>query len=128
MSPEKEGRPDDLTGVTQLIETGHGKVYVGINDRDGDPFEVFIWTGHSGGYTNSWCDALAMTLSNSLRSGVEPEILIDNLMGVRGPKIGSDNGDRVFSIPDAVGLALKRHIEGKYGESIRDPDEEVGLP
>lgn len=113
-------RPDVLTSETHRIETGYGYVYVCIGrDDDADPFEVFINTGDSGGYTNAWAEALAKTISNALRSGTDPEVIADDLMGVRMDKVADDNGDTIMSIPDAVGVAMKRSIQGKQGEKVR---------
>lgn len=130
MTPGKRERDGTLPGTTQRIETGMGKVYFIINnDEAGDPFEIFINTGSSGGYTNSWAEALAMTASVALRSGAEPEELIDVLMGVRSPKTANDNGDVIFSIPDAAGIALKRHVEDRVEQPVREDDAgEVGMP
>lgn len=129
MSPDMEDRPDVLNEVTQRIQTGTGKVYVIINeDENGEPFDLFINIGSSGGYTNSWAEALAMTISVGLRSGADPEEIADKLMGNRGPQIATDNGDDIHSVPDAVGVALKRHIVDSVGESVKDSDEEAGMP
>lgn len=129
MTPKKEGRPDSLRSTTQRIDTGMGKVYVTISEnQNGQPFEVFVNTGQSGGYTNSWCQALGITISNALRSGADPRSLGEDLMGIRTDKIGHDNGDVILSIPDAVAVALIRHTEGKISESIRDGPPEVQLP
>jgi len=115
-------RPDSLPGATQRIDTGWGEVYVIINDRDGEPFELFVVAGRSGGMTNTWCEALGKSISCALRAGADPEVLCDYLMGIRTDRVDEDNGDDVLSIPDAVGLALKRHTEGAHGESVRGGD------
>lgn len=133
---EKRDRPDVLPSESQRIETGHGKVYVEITYTEGDPmrgtadaFEVFITKGSSGGFTNAWADALSMTLSVALRSGVDTHELADKLMGIRTGNVANDNGDSVLSIPDAVGIALKRHLEGRIEEQVREEDPaEVGMP
>lgn len=122
-------RPDNVPSVTQRLETGTGKVYVTIaEDENEEMFEVFINTGSSGGFMNAWCNALGVTISMALRSGADPEKLADGLMGVRWDKVKEDNGDMILSIPDAVGVAMQRHIEGKWGESVRDGPPEVELP
>ena len=107
-------RPDSLSGVTQRIETGYGKVYVTINeDEDGRPFELFANIGHSGGFTNSFTEAVAKVVSTALRSGVNPQEVVDELQGTRSPKVAWDRGSRIQSIPDALGTALQRHIDGE---------------
>ncbi|MFB6087780.1 MAG: ribonucleoside-diphosphate reductase, adenosylcobalamin-dependent, partial [Haloarculaceae archaeon] len=110
---EKRERPDVLYGVTQRIETGYGKIYVNINeDEEGKPFELFATIGNSGGFTNSFTEALAKTISTALRSGVDPYEVADELQGIRSPKVAWDKGEQIQSIPDAIGTALRRYLEG----------------
>jgi ribonucleoside-diphosphate reductase alpha chain len=99
--------------VTQRIETGYGKLYVNINeDERGQPFELFATIGNSGGFTNSFTEALAKTVSTALRSGVDPGEIADELQGIRSPKVAWDKGEQIQSIPDAVGTAMRRYLEG----------------
>jgi ribonucleotide reductase alpha subunit/DNA-binding transcriptional regulator WhiA len=110
---EKKDRPDQLHGVTQRIDTGYGKLYVTINEdpSTGEPFELFANTGHSGGFTNSFTDALAKTISIALRSGVDPYEIVDKLQGIRSPKVAWDKGEQINSIPDAFGTAMRRYLD-----------------
>ncbi|WP_312908068.1 adenosylcobalamin-dependent ribonucleoside-diphosphate reductase [Natronosalvus caseinilyticus] len=110
---EKRERPDSLQGVSQRIDTGYGKVYVTINEdpETGQPFELFANIGHSGGFTNSFTEALAKVISTSLRSGVDPEEVIDELCGTRSPKVAWDKGEQIQSIPDAIGTAMRRYLD-----------------
>ncbi len=111
---QKRPRPDVLHGVTQRIETGYGKLYVSINeDPVADrPFELFATIGSSGGFTASFTEALAKTISTALRAGVDPHEIADELQGIRSPKVAWDKGEQIQSVPDAIGTALKRYIEG----------------
>lgn len=118
---ERIDRPDALDTVVQRIDTGYGKLYVRIGiDDDGDPVEVFLTKGQSGGLLNAMLEALSKSLSNALRSGTDPEVLADDLVGIRMDKVENDNGDTIQSIPDAVGIAMFRYTRGKIGESVRD--------
>ncbi|APW98931.1 ribonucleoside-diphosphate reductase, adenosylcobalamin-dependent [Halobiforma lacisalsi AJ5] len=110
---QKRERPDALQGVSQRIDTGYGKVYVTINEdpETGQPFELFANIGHSGGFTNSFTEALAKVISTSLRSGVDPEEIVDELCGTRSPKVAWDKGEQIQSIPDAIGTAMRRYLE-----------------
>jgi ribonucleoside-diphosphate reductase alpha chain len=106
-------RPDTLHGVSQRVKTGYGKLYVTINEdpETGQPFEVFANIGHSGGYTNSFTEALGKVISTALRAGVDPEEVVDELRGTRSPKVAWDKGEQINSIPDAIGTALHRYVE-----------------
>jgi ribonucleoside-diphosphate reductase alpha chain len=110
---EKRERPDALYGVTQRVPTGYGKLYVHINeDANGNPFEIFANIGSSGGFTNSFTEALAKSISVALRSGVDPKEIAGELKGTRSPKVAWDKGEQVNSIPDAMGIALLRYLNG----------------
>ncbi|GAA0516465.1 ribonucleoside-diphosphate reductase class II [Halorubrum aquaticum] len=116
---ETRPRPDSLSGVTQRVETGYGKLYVTINEEeDGRPFELFANIGHSGGYTNSFTEALAKVISTALRSGVDPEEIVDELQGTRSPKVAWDKGEQIQSIPDAIGTALRRYLDDEIDKGI----------
>ncbi|MFW6321954.1 MAG: ribonucleoside-diphosphate reductase, adenosylcobalamin-dependent, partial [Halohasta sp.] len=111
---KKRPRPDVLYGVTQRVDTGYGKVYVNINeDENGQPFELFANIGNSGGFTASFTEALAKTISTALRSGVDPEEIAEELNGIRSPKVAWDKGEQINSIPDAIGTALRRYLDGE---------------
>ncbi|AXR78018.1 adenosylcobalamin-dependent ribonucleoside-diphosphate reductase [Natrarchaeobaculum sulfurireducens] len=112
---EKRDRPDALQGVSQRIDTGYGKIYVTINEdpETGQPFELFANIGHSGGFTNSFTEALAKVISTSLRSGVDPDEIVDELCGTRSPKVAWDKGEQIQSIPDAIGTAMRRYLDGE---------------
>jgi len=136
---EKQPRPDLLHGVTQRIDTGYGKLYVTINeDGNGRPFELFANIGHSGGFTNSFTEALAKVISTALRSGIDPYEVVDELQGTRSPKVAWDKGEQINSIPDAMGTALRRYLDDEIdkpyprqasldevGEAGADPNADV---
>jgi len=103
-------RPDVITGRTQKILTGYGALYVTVNEDEKGLFEVFAQIGRGGGYTASFTEGIARLASLCLRSGVPVDEIIDQLEGIRSPRIAIDHGERVYSIPDAIAKAIKRHI------------------
>ncbi len=103
-------RPDVITGRTQKILTGYGALYVTVNEDDRGLFEVFAQIGRGGGYTASFTEGLARLVSLCLRSGVPVDEIVDQLEGIRSPRIAVDHGERIYSIPDAIAKAMKRHI------------------
>jgi len=110
ITPIRE-RPNTLTGTTQRIQTGYDHIYVNINtDLSGRPVELFTTYGQSGGFTKSMTEAIHNLATLALRSNADPEDVVDQLRGIRSPKIGYDHGTQVDSIPDAIGLALERVI------------------
>jgi ribonucleoside-diphosphate reductase alpha chain len=114
-------RPKVVTGTTQEINTAYGDLFVTINDAEGNgPLEVFCRVGKSGGFTQSFTEALGRVISLSLRSGADPEEIIDQLDDVRSPQIAWDQGTQIHSIPDAVAEAMKRHLDldTQEGEAV----------
>jgi ribonucleoside-diphosphate reductase alpha chain len=103
-------RPDVVTGRTQKILTGYGPLYVTVNEDGKGLFELFAQIGRGGGYTASFTEGIARLVSLCLRSGVPVDEIIDQLEGIRSPRLALDHGERVFSIPDAIAKAIKRHI------------------
>jgi ribonucleoside-diphosphate reductase alpha chain len=102
-------RPKTLTGTTQRIDTGYDHIYVNINtDADGRPAELFTTYGQSGGFTKSMTEAIHNLATLALRLSADPEDIVNQLRGIRSPRVGYDHGTRVDSIPDAIGLALER--------------------
>ena len=112
-------RPDVVVGTTQRVETGYGQLYVTINEDDHGLFEVFAQIGHGGGYTASFTEAVARLISLCLRSGIPVEELVDQLEGIRSPKVAWDHGERVYSVPDALAKALVRQTSGELYKSIQ---------
>src|SRR2546423_417411 len=75
-----------------------------------------------GGYTASFTEGIARLVSLCLRSGVPVDEIIDQLEGIRSPRIAVDHGERVYSIPDAIAKAIKRHI-GMQKTGVQPPVE-----
>src|SRR6058998_1757133 len=115
-------RPDVITGRTQKILTGYGALYVTVNEEEKGLFEVFAQIGRGGGYTASFTEGIARLVSLCLRSGVPVDEIIDQLEGIRSPRIAIDHGERVYSIPDAIAKAIKRHI-GMQKTGVQPPVE-----
>lgn len=123
----RRDRPETLRTIAQRISTEKKEIYVRISvDADGDPMEVFVDTGNSGGYTNALCEALGKMISNSLRTGTDPKVLADDLIDIKDSTLGIDNGDDIYSIPDAVGVALRRVIYDLIDESAKTEEIENG--
>ena len=115
-------RPDVITGRTQKVMTGYGAVYITVNEDEQGLFEIFAQSGRGGGYTASFTEALARLVSLCLRSGIPVDEIIDQLEGIRSPRIAYDHGEHVLSIPDGIAKALKRHI-GAHALGVQKPVE-----
>ncbi len=109
-------RPRTTYGVTERVRTGHGNMYVTINfEGDSQPFELFGTLGKSGGCDSAQLEAISRLVSLALRSGVDPRHIIQQLRGITCCPAW-DAGTLVRSSPDAVALALERHLAVEHGE------------
>ena len=103
-------RPVSVMGVTDRVRTGHGTMFVNLTfDEDGHPFEVFAHLGKAGGCDSAYLEAIARLASLGLRSGIDPGQIVDQLKGITCDPAW-DGGTLVRSAPDAVALALSRHL------------------
>ncbi|MFB6213359.1 MAG: adenosylcobalamin-dependent ribonucleoside-diphosphate reductase [Candidatus Nanohaloarchaea archaeon] len=105
-------RPKMISGTTQEIETAYGDLFVTVNEDDQGVFEVFANLGKSGGYTESFTQALGRSISLALRSGATAEEVVNQLDDIRSPQIAWDQGTQIHSVPDAIAEAMKRHLSG----------------
>ena len=103
-------RPQTTHGITERVRTGHGNMYVTINfDEDKKPFEVFGTLGKAGGCDSAQLEAISRLVSLALRSGIDPHNVMDQLRGITCCPAW-DAGTLVRSSPDALALALERHV------------------
>ncbi|MDG6226012.1 MAG: vitamin B12-dependent ribonucleotide reductase [Candidatus Thermoplasmatota archaeon] len=110
-------RPSIIHGVTGRVETGCGALYVTINADKLGPFEMFANLGKGGGCAAAQIEAIARMTSLSMRSGIDPWLIVKQLKAIRcpNPKQGpvGMGEESILSCPDAMGKALERYLEGK---------------
>jgi len=99
-------RPERTTGVTELITTGCGKLYVTINSDELGFCEVFAQMGKTGGCASSQIESTGRLISLALRSGVKIDAIIKQITGIRCPSSNWQNGSQVLSCPDAIAKVL----------------------
>lgn len=106
-------RPDIIHGYTYRMKTAYGKLYVTINDdENGQPFEIFSHLGKAGGFFAAKAEAICRMISLALRSGIDPQEIINQLKGIRGPTpTWGDDGTMILSLPDAIAKVLEKHIQ-----------------
>lgn len=108
--PTPRRRPSKVQGITEKVHTGHGNMYVTVNfDEEKTPFEVFSNLGKAGGCDSAQLEAISRLSSLALRSGIEPQDVIDQLRGITCCPAWNE-GELVKSGPDAVALVLSRHL------------------
>jgi len=101
-------RPAVLTGVTRRVRTGRGNLFVTVNmASDNRPFEVFATHGKAGGNDAAMAEAVSRMASLSLRSGIDPVDVIEQLRGITDVPAW-DEGEMIRSVPDAIAAVLDR--------------------
>lgn len=108
--PMKRERPKTVTGITERMRIGCGNLYVTVNCDENGLCEVLTTTGKAGGCP-SQSDATAMLISLGLRSGIEPETIINELRGIRCPSTISKQDMDCLSCPDAIARVMKKEFE-----------------
>ena len=117
-------RPISVRGVTDLVRTGHGNMYVNITfDDNGKPFEVFTTLGKAGGCDSANLEAVARLVSLALRSGIDPDEIVHHLQGITCCPAW-DGGTLIRSAPDAMAHVLTNHLAASH-EAIAGPSEEA---
>jgi len=103
------------TGKTSKFRMGCGTLFVTVNKDDKGVCEVFANLGKAGGCP-SQSEATCRVISAALRSGVDPEVMIDQLSGIRCLSAAvarrANKEIDVLSCPDAIARALEEALEG----------------
>ncbi|HLA24374.1 MAG TPA: hypothetical protein VJ206_03195, partial [bacterium] len=117
--PTPRPRPKVTNGRTERIETPRGRIYVVVNEDEMGVCEAFV---HS---FDVEAEAIGRLTSLSLRAGVDPREVIEQLWRVQSKEVALDRSSdgtivRVTTIAQAVALGLGRAL---YGDGFR-PDKE----
>jgi len=106
-------RKQITTGQTHKFRMGCGTLFVTVNRDERGLCEVFANLGKAGGCP-SQSEATCRAVSAALRSGVNPNIMINQLSGIRCLSAATarkaNKGIDVLSCPDAIARALKKTL------------------
>nr|WP_198004834.1 vitamin B12-dependent ribonucleotide reductase [Rubrobacter xylanophilus] len=109
LAEARNGRPRTLSGVTKKIRTGHGPLYVTMNDDEFGPRECFIVLGKPGGTASAFSDALGRMISLALKHGATPAEISHQLKGIQDGHPAGVGPNAVLSVPDGVAKAMAEH-------------------
>ena len=121
LAEARNGRPRTLSGVTKKLQTGHGPMYVTMNDDEFGPRECFIILGKPGGTAAAFSDALGRMISLAMTHGAAPAEIVHQLRGIQDGHPAGVGPNAVLSVPDGVAKAMAEHY--LVGENLPDTRE-----
>jgi ribonucleoside-diphosphate reductase alpha chain len=98
-----------------------GTVNITLNSDNMGLLEVFVNVGRAGSDIAALAEALGRLIGVTLRlpSPLTPEErtreIVNQLRGIGGSRTVGFGLEQVRSLPDAIGLALQKHLEGQTG-------------
>ena len=118
-------RPDVIEGKTYKVNTGEGTMYVTINCLEGKPFEIFASIGKAGGNAAAQSEAVSRLVSLALRSDIDLDAIVRQLIGIGSPTPVWHNGEQILSTPDGIGKILKRFIADNNDNEITQIEDKT---
>ncbi|MGF1472478.1 MAG: hypothetical protein ACFB50_12170, partial [Rubrobacteraceae bacterium] len=109
LAEARNGRPGTLSGVTKKLSTGHGPMYVSMNDDEFGPRECFIVLGKPGGTAAAFSDALGRMVSLAEKHGASAHEIVGQLRGIQDGHPAGFGEKAVLSVPDGVAKAMAEH-------------------
>ncbi|CAN5254426.1 vitamin B12-dependent ribonucleotide reductase [soil metagenome] len=109
LAKARNGRPRTLSGVTKKLQTGHGQLYVTMNDDEFGPRECFVVIGKPGGTAAAFSDALGRMISLAMTHGASPEEVHHQLRGIQDGHPAGVGPNAILSVPDGVAKAIGEH-------------------
>jgi len=103
------------------IETGYGSLHVNIvYDKEG-PTKVFTSVPPIGTELSNLTCVLGIFMTKAFEAGYDPKKAIKHLNSAKSDKPIGFGANRIDSIPHAIAVALKRHLEktGKVGDKAQ---------
>ena len=124
----RPSRPQLLTGETQRMDTGCGKLFVIMNDDEFGPREVFANMGKAGGCAASNTEALGRLISLAFKKGAAPAEIVEHLKGIRCHVPYGIGPNATLSCADAIGKAIeRRYVTGAAGAAAGEAEPQLSF-
>ena len=124
----RPSRPQLLSGETQRMDSGCGKLFVIMNDDEYGPREVFANMGKAGGCASSNTEALGRLISLALKKGASAGEIVEQLKGIRCHVPYGMGPNATLSCADAIGKALeRRYVSGAAAAAAGAPEPQLSL-
>jgi ribonucleoside-diphosphate reductase alpha chain len=118
-------RPDTLFGGTYSKRSGCGKLYLTVNYNENIPYEVFAFSGGSGG-CQAQNEALGRLISLGLQNGVDYKQMVKQLKKVKCPVAIKNARAEGKSCADIIGdILLKSMGDDDIKEITRGKEEHI---
>ncbi len=123
----RPARPRLLSGETERMDTGCGKLFVIMNDDEHGPREVFANMGKAGGCASSNTEALGRLISLALKKGAAPSEIVEQLKGIRCHVPYGMGPNATLSCADAIGKAVERRYISGAAAPAGTPEPQLAL-
>nr|WP_122011749.1 vitamin B12-dependent ribonucleotide reductase [Maliibacterium massiliense] len=110
-------RPEVTTGITEKVKIGCGTLFITVNYDSHGICEVFTNVGRAGGCP-SQSEATSRLVSIALRSGMDPDSIVEQLKGIRCHSTMRQKGLKVLSCPDAIGRVIEKVLKARPFEAL----------
>ncbi len=127
LATTRPSRPRLLTGETERMDTGCGKLFVIMNDDEHGPREVFANMGKAGGCASSNTEALGRLISLALKKGASPADVVGQLKGIRCHVPYGVGPNATLSCADAIGKAIERRYITGAASPAGAPEPQLAL-
>jgi ribonucleoside-diphosphate reductase alpha chain len=116
-APEKPKARDASRGMSSEyyeIRTGHGGLHVHIDYDETGPYRLFTSLSPLGTDISGLTSVVGIMISKYLETGGDPKRILKHLNSVKGDRPFGFGAQRVDSIPHAIAIALRTHLQ-KHG-------------
>jgi ribonucleoside-diphosphate reductase alpha chain len=130
-------RPTIVQGYTRNMQAPEGKVNITLNSDEQGLLEVFVNVGRAGSDIAALAEALGRLISlmqrlpSPLTADERAQLVANQLRGIGGSRTVGFGLEQVRSLPDALGLALQKHLEGQVAPTparAAAPAQQPALP